>query len=285
MIRQWLGRLALRAYPDELLESTGPEILDTMLEMAAGSTLALARELAVVVFCGLRERSRAIAADGRRQLVADGCRLALILVLVVPMWGLVSGLGPTRPLIQTLGVLAVVVAFLLLLAGYNRWVGIGGLLAIAMGVTTTMLQGHPGLENILSPVVTMAVPALCCAVLAIAPGRRAPKFTRLWWFAPLVVIGIVLPPDGPLARLPFELSYQDAFLAVASAIGILRLSYDPRLALGCGLVWATYAARIAYSHIVFGFTATPDTAVLWSSALILTASGIRLALMRQKRFT
>ena len=39
------------------------------------------------------------------------------------------------------------------------------------------------------------------------------------------------------------------------------------------------------SLIAFGLTTSPDTVVPWCSALILTAAGIRVALMRQKRLT
>src|SRR5215472_1406183 len=103
-------------------------MLSVMLEMSAGSHVTFARELVSLVFCGLRERSRVTAASGRRQLITDACSTALILFVAVPLWGLLSrlGAGTSNGAVVSGGLCA---AFVALLAGYNRWVGIGGLCA------------------------------------------------------------------------------------------------------------------------------------------------------------
>jgi len=283
VIRESLGRLALRAYPRELARSNGPEMLSVMLDMSSGSPLTFARELVFLVFCGLRERSRVTAASGRRQLLADACNTGLILFVALPLWGLLSrlGMGTSNGAVVMGGLCA---AFVALLAGYNRWVGIGGLCAIAIGVTMTVLQGQAPLEDVLNPFVTMAIPTACCLILTIAPGKRPPRLARIWWFALLVALAILLPFNPVGNATVFGVDYQYAFLAAASAIGILRLAYDPRLALGCGLVWAIIALRAAYSEIAFGF-AGRDTFTLWVSTLILSLAVIRLMLMREPRTT
>lgn len=283
MIRERLVRLALRAYPREVARARGPEMLSMTLDLADGSGLLFARELALLVFCGLRERSRELGASGRRQLLTDACSTALIVYLAVPLWGVLSRFRflAAHDVVRSLGVLAICAAFLLLLAGYNRTVGIGGLCAIALGVTITVLQGRPPLDDVLSPFVTMAVPSVCCATLAVEPGRRPPRLARLWWFALVVLLALVLRPDPVHGPTLFGLGYQYGFLAVMSAIGILRLGYDPRLALGCGLVWASVGLRLGYGHLMFGVGGTD--AILWVSAAILGAGALRLALMRPVR--
>lgn len=240
------------------------------------------------MICGLRERARLTAGSGRRQLLTDACRAALILGLAVPLWGMLSRFGmlAMRDGARSLVVLAICVVFALLLVGYNRWAGIGGLGAIAIGVTVTVLQGQRQLIDVLNPFVTMAVPALCCARFAIAPGRRSPCYTRLRWFALVLALAIALAPNLRAGdRFMFGLGYEYAFLAAASAAGVLRLAYDPRLALGCGLVWATIALRIAYSDLAFGFTEADNSIILWVSALTLATAMLRLALMRPVRPT
>lgn len=281
MIGEWLGRLALRAYPRELARSKGPEMLSMMLEMSAGSSLAFARELVSLIVCGLRARSRVTAAKGRRQLLTDSCSTALILYLAVPVWGALSTFSMVvdHNVTQLLVVLVISVVFALLIAGYNRWAGIGGLGAIAIGVAITVLQGQRQLENIASPLVTMAIPALCCAVLTVAPGQRRPDLKRLRWLALPLLLALVFPASAGQG-LVFGLDYQQLFLATASIVGVLRLAYDPRLALGCGLVWATIAMRFAYSALVFGFAQT-DAWMIWLSAGIMAVAATRLTLMRR----
>jgi hypothetical protein len=61
-------------------------------------------------------------------------------------------------------------------------------------------------------------------------------------------------------------------------LGLLRLAYDPRLALGCGLLWAMYAVDNAY-QVSLGFGQTQWLAV-WAAALFLTLGILRVALMR-----
>jgi len=138
------------------------------------------------------------------------------------------------------------------------------------------------LDDVLRPVVNMAIPAVCCAILVIAPGRRRARPARLLWFGLLVVFAIVLPPSLVAGnRFLFGLGYQYAFLAAASALGVLRLAYDPRLALACGLVWATIALAMIYDNTVFGLAPYNITIIQWVSALTLSAALLRLALMRQ----
>jgi hypothetical protein len=280
VIRERLGRLALRAYPREFARAKGPEMLSMMLEMSADSPFAFARELVSLGFCGLRERSRATAGSGRRQLATDACRAALLLYLAVPLWGELANfrLVALHDVEQLLIVLAVCAAFALLLAGYNRWAGLGGLGAIAIGVTVTAL-GQPPLANVVSPLVRMAIPALCCAVLAAAPGQRRPELGRLRWLVLPLFLALVFPASGA-EHLILGLDYQQLFLAAASALGVLCLPCDPRLALGCGIAWAAIAVQVAYNDATMGF-AQSDSWLIWLSAAILAAAATRLTRMRR----
>ncbi len=283
-MRAWLGRLALRAYPRDVARSHGEEMLSTMLDVGAESRLVFAFDLISLVVGGLRERTRGVASSGTRQLITDACSIGLVVFLVVPMAELLGRLADFYDFYsaqQLLVTLIICVSVPLLLVGFNRAVGIIGSFAIAVGVWITIQQGHPALVDVLNPFATMAIPALCCLVLIGDRRRRPPRPRRLLWLVVPVLLAILLP-RGPFADHILGLDYQEAFLVLVTGIGVLRLPWDPRLALGCGLVWAGSALRIIYVDIGFHSGVT-QTTVLWLAACILCAAAVRLALMRRAR--
>ena len=154
--------------------------------------------------------------------------------------------------------LIICVSVPLLLVGFNRAVGIIGSFAIAVGVWITIQQGHPALVDVLNPFATMAIPVLCCLVLIGDRRRRPLRPRRLLWLVVPVLLAILLP-RGPFADQVLGLDYQEAFLVLVTGIGVLRLPWDPRLALGCGLVWAGSALRIIYVDIGFHSGVTQTT--------------------------
>lgn len=283
-MRAWLGRLALRAYPRDVARSHGEEMLSTMLDIGAESRLVFAFDLISLVVGGLRERTRGVASSGTRQLITDACSIGLVVFLVVPMAELLGRLPEFYEFYsaqQLLVTLIICVSVPLLLVGFNRAVGIIGSFAIAVGVWITIQQGHPALVDVLNPFATMAIPVLCCLVLIGDRRRRPLRPRRLLWLVVPVLLAILLP-RGPFADQVLGLDYQEAFLVLVTGIGVLRLPWDPRLALGCGLVWAGSALRIIYVDIGFHSGVT-QTTVLWVAACILCSAAVRLALMRRSR--
>jgi hypothetical protein len=284
-MRESLGRLALRTYPRDVARSQGEEMLSTMLDVGAESRLVFAFDLISLVVGGLRERTRGVASSGTRQLITDACSIGLLVFLVVPMGDLLGRLPDFYRFYsaqQLLVTLIICVSVPLLLVGYNRAVGIIGSFAIAVGVWITIQQGHPALVDVLNPFATMAIPAVCCLVLIGDRRRRPLRPWRLLWLLVPVLLAITLLPRGPFVSQVLGLDYQEAFLVLVTGIGVLRLPWDPRLALGCGLVWADSALRIIYGDIGFG-AGFNDPTILWIAAVTLSVAFLRLSLMRRAR--
>jgi hypothetical protein len=83
--------------------------------------------------------------------------------------------------------------------------------------------------------------------LASTPSTRPRRPARALWLVPILLLGLVLSPfPGPIAGSPAaglaSLSWQQEILLGFTLLGLLRMAYDPRPALGCGLVGAMYAA-------------------------------------------
>lgn len=76
MNRERIGAAVLRAYPAEMRDARGAEMLGTLLDASAGSSLRFARETAGLLRLGLRSRATRIAAGGARRLIADGACVA-----------------------------------------------------------------------------------------------------------------------------------------------------------------------------------------------------------------
>jgi len=285
VIRTTLGRLALRSYPKAVARSTGPEMLSMMLDAGSESRPAFVRELLSLVFHGLRERARVTAAEGRRQLFVDACAVAIFVYLGLPAWMIVSRLTAIAQYGGGLRILAVWLIALvlpaLLLAGYNRIAGAIGLCAISVGVAITVFQEQPAFTGLLKPFVMMAVPAVCCVVLVTTPGTRPRRARRALWMLVPILLGFVLPPSL-VGDSILGMSTELALLALVSAIGMLRLPYDPRLALGCGLVWASLAARLGYGSPLSGNDELTTTLLSVTALLLVSAAG-RLAVMRRAR--
>ena len=131
MIRERIGRAALRAYPPATREARGLEMLGMLLDAGEQSNRALVRENGSLVLGGLRARRALTARAGTRRLLADACCQAAIIFLM--LW-LISALntqgsaGPSEQLLVQGVVLAAILACALV--GYQRIAAIGGLAAL-----------------------------------------------------------------------------------------------------------------------------------------------------------
>jgi hypothetical protein len=285
---KWLARLTLFAYPGEVRRTRGPEMLSMMLDIWAASKLSFARELVSVVLYGFRERAVVAAGVGTRQVVADSCGVAVAILLSLEAWGTAPRIAngaffthgsPARGLL----IVAMWVALALLLMGYGRAVGAIGVVLLAPIIAIEMLSKGHGFMNEIDPIAQVGVLFACCVVLAATPATRTRRPARVFWLIPIFLLGIAFSAhpvirSGPPASGLESLSFEDKILLACTLLGLLRMAYDPRLALGCGLLWAMYAVDNAY-QVSLGFGQTQWLAV-WAAALFLALGTLRLAVMR-----
>lgn len=174
MIRERIGRAALRAYPPAVRQARGLEMLGVLLDAGEHSSLALVRETVSLVLGGLRERAAITARVGIRRAIADSCAQAVAIWLtlwLVPVCVLVtlgSGgrVGPLEVLavISMAGLLRLFRDPRLAIACGLVWVGVLVSHAVGLGPTRRPGPAGPG---------SLVILALACAgfMLAIAAGR------------------------------------------------------------------------------------------------------------------
>lgn len=150
-----LGRLALRAYPADVRDECGEEMLGTLLDAGDDSRRAFARGIRSLLVGGALERARDNARVGNRRLVADAFCLAGVLSSLLELRQMTE--LPFGPPVWTIVVLAGVPAFAVL--GRDRMAGLCGLavtvnaLIVGFGVPAAqagqgpLLLGHPGLVS------------------------------------------------------------------------------------------------------------------------------------------
>ncbi len=222
MIRERIGRAALRAYPPAVRQTRGLEMLGMLLDAGEQSNRAFVRESGSLVLGGLRERGALTARAGTRRLIADGCCRAVpifVMLWLISALSAQGGAGPSRQLLVQELVLAAILACALV--GYERIAAVGALAAlIAFGP----LGPHIQLVRLANILVLIA----CLLVMVRAPQRRPRDPCRLLWLLPVCVLAAL--------RADAYVSLPEA-LAIMSVGGLLRLFHDPRLAIACSLVW------------------------------------------------
>ena len=265
MIRERIGRAALRAYPPAVREARGPEMLGMLLDVGEHSCRAFAREGGSLVLGGLRARGAITARAPTRRLIADVCCQAVMILLVLLMIRVLStelSAGPSQQLLVQAVVMAAVLACALI--GYERIAAISALVAFVafgpLGPHTQLVLLAQGL-----------VPIAFLLVMVRAPRQRPRDPRRLLWLLPVIVLGALGP--HALVSLPEA-------LALISVGGLLRLPHDPRLAIACSVVWIpvllTGAARQAPPSLpLLGLP------VAMAVGLMLTVAAGRLWIMRR----
>jgi hypothetical protein len=279
MIRERIGRGALRAYPPAVRQTRGLEMLGMLLDAGEQSGRAFVRESGSLVLGGLHERRAITARAGIRRLLADSCCQAVLILLMLLMISLLStelSAGPSQQLLVQQVILGAILACALI--GFERIAAIGGLAAFAafgpLGPHTQLVSLARGL-----------VPLACLLVMVRAPRQRPRDPRRLLWLLPVIVLAALqahawVGPGIVLAGLQGHAWVGPAeVLAVVSAGSLLRLLHDPRLAIACSLVWIpvliTGAARQAPASLpLLGLP------VAMAAGLMLTVAARRLWIMR-----
>ena len=263
MIRERIGRAALRVYPPAVRQARGLEMLGMLLDAGEYSRRAFARESGSLVLGGLRARGAITARAETRRLIADACCQAVIIFLM--LW-IISALnteaiaGPSQQLVVQAVVLAAILACALI--GYERIAAIGGLAALAA-------YGPLGPHTQLLPVAKVLVPIACLLVMVRAPQRWPRDPRQLLWLLPVCVVAALHAHAH--VGLPEVLS-------LMSLGGLLRLLHDPRFAIACSLVWITVlladAGRLAPSGL-------REVAAV-AAGLMLAIAARRLWIMRHR---
>ena len=263
MIRERIGKAALRAYPPGVRDARGLEMLGMLLDAGEQSSWAFARESGSLVVGGLDERRAITARAGTRRLLADSCCQAVPICLTLWIISVLSPdaiAGPSRPVVVQAAVLGAVLACALI--GYERIAAIGGLAAI-------VAYGPVGPHAQLVLLARLLVPLGCLFVMVRAPRKRTRDARRLLWLVPVAVLAGLHAHNS--VGLP-------EVLALMSIAGVLLLLHDPRLAIACGLVWIILLSN----HV--GRTAVAGASLLdlpvVSAGVMLTIAAGRLWIMR-----
>ena len=275
MIRDRIGNAALRAYPREVRRTRGPEMLSTLLDMGGRSKMAFARESGSLVLGGLRERAAITAQSGPGRLIADSCCQAGVIWSMLVAWQwlhLTAHMDIANLLLPTVVVWALLTCAL---AGYDRIAGFLGVCGTTAIIAIDALGDPLDLTNrLLLDIARVLVPLICFTVMAYAPRTRPRDARRLLWLLPIAMLAVV--PYFPLGSV--------GFLAILSAYGLVRLAADPRLAIACGLVSATWALSWLAAGVVYHapvLQAPSVLIVILAAPPMLMAGATRLAYLRR----
>ena len=258
MIRERIGRAALRAYPLVVRQTRGLEMLGMLLDAGEQSRWALVRESGSLVLGGLRERGAITARAGTRRLIADACCQAVLIFMVLWLISALNTQGSWQGLLAQEVMLAAILACALI--GYERIAAGSGLVAIVVMAASGPVGQHT------HPVLLAMVlfPITCLSVMVLAPQRRPRDRRQLLWLLPVsALVGLTAYA---------HVSLQED-LAVVSVVALLRLFHDPRLAVACSLVWISVLAHA-------GGRAPPGLGL--PAILAATAVGLMLTFAAQR---
>jgi hypothetical protein len=229
MNRERATRAALLAYPPDVRERVGQEMLATLLDASAGSRTRFLRELAALTRAGFDARGQRTAAIGTRRVLTDGVCLAAVWLMTLDLSTLLSqrARGFDDPLLAPWSLALIGVALALALVGYDRLAGVAALVWTAARFPL-LLDHHPGMGAV---ILAFTLPSVACfAVLVLAPRRRAPDPRRLaWLLVPVTLVATLGPPEYDQSPLLLALVAIAVVLVVVYAL--VTLPADPRIAI------------------------------------------------------
>ncbi|HEY3774964.1 MAG TPA: hypothetical protein VGL69_18310 [Solirubrobacteraceae bacterium] len=229
MNRERIGAALLRAYPAETRAARGAEMLGTLLDSSADSTVAFAREAVDLVRLGLRARATRLAAGGAPRLVADGACLAGVFFLAQDLATALHSRDVPDAVYSPAAMTVLVVVLITAMAGHDRIAGLGALVWTALRFSGVMA----GIDAAGYPAAVL--PVICFTVMVVSPRRRRARALLSnpcgsWWLVALVVLAGAF--GGLFATL--ALAAAATFAGIAAAL----LSTDPRPAIAVALVAA-----------------------------------------------
>jgi hypothetical protein len=260
MNRERVAAAVLRAYPADTREARGAEMLSTLLDSSAGSTLRFGREAVDLLRLGLRSRATRIAAAGARRLIADGACVVGVCFLAQDLATALRSRGVPHPLYSSASMAVLAVALIFALLGHDRVAG-----AVALVWFGLRLSGVMAAIEVTAYPATL-LPLICCGVMTVSPrsGSARSLLSTPYgsgWLAVLVVLVVMAGAFGGLV----------AALALAAAtifaiVAALLLTIDPRPALAVALV----AANVGITHAGSDRPALTLLTLLAAAPLVLT---------------
>jgi hypothetical protein len=214
MIAERLAGIALLAYPREVRESRGGEMVGTVLDVSEGSPWRVLGESVALIRSGLRARASIAAGSGSRRLAATVCAQA------ATVWGLVlliayfqldrmildssiaqreGGLFLTQwetgevALFLTQSLIAASVAVALI--GYDRIAALFGLAWTGFSLQQDLSSGVGGWGPPAHVIALLLIPAVCYLVMLLMPRARRRDGQRLLWLAGATLVGLAPSSD------------------------------------------------------------------------------------------
>jgi hypothetical protein len=292
-VEPYLIALAMRAYPTEVRDRSGGEMLDTALDVSRGSAWRALREGLTLVRGGLKARANLAAEAGTRRLIANACAQG------VTLWGLallISALRFDRSLLTTPGVywsghgeiffiavqVLIACAVAAALIGNDRVSAVFGLAWV--GISLYQYLAPNSRPSTLHWVLTVLVPLACYLVMLFAPCVRRRDPRRLLWLVAAVAFGLA-PPIG-FANFGYGLLGPEGFvLLVALVAGLFLLPVTSTLPLAIALALVAYGVS-RWTIPGTEFADTGALAMRWAMTVVgpvLLVGGATLRLVRARR--
>jgi hypothetical protein len=260
MIRRRLIHAALLAYPPATRSARGAEMRDTLLEATDGHRGAFIWQMLSLIRVGVSERAREGAGATVARTLADSCKLASILFVVLWLLRLIELHGHVwrggQPVTVTLvGLLAAVVAWLL---ARQRIAGILGAASTILLLLNWRRLGGPDPISLLIALMPGFV------IMSVAPARRRPSSVAVAGLAALIGVSVILAPGG-------QGGWSIALLG-ASVAGLLIFVVQPRLAIAAAIIWTS----VGVQAIAGGTSPHPPwTLLIVVAPAVLAASAVR----------
>jgi hypothetical protein len=272
MNREWVGRMAARAYPAEVRAQRGGELVGTLLDAGEDSGASFVGQVGSVLRAGLAARAREALTQPLTQIATYALAWAAVMTIVRSLVGLV-GLDihatgqvrfPEGTFLTWILPALVVVLFTLKLTR------VSGMLGVALIVSRHLESTPPTPVRMLAALV---LPLAGFVPMVLAP-RRVPSSGRWVWLVPTTVLAF------------FEVTgidlYSGVYLIVPLAVALCFLPFQPSFAIGTALAWSI-AVVVNLFTITGAGRATAFTIVLASCVpvAVLVASLGRIRARRE----
>jgi hypothetical protein len=243
MIAERIVGLAMRAYPSEVRNARGDEMLDTVLDVSDRSKARLLRETMALARAGFGARATVACAAGNRRLAFDVCAQAAtatgLLILIICLRAdrvLYDSHAHTAHEVASFSYQAfLAIAIAAALIGYDRISALFGLAWIGV-----LLQYGLGPSPFPAPVTwpihwvaIVSIPLMCYLVMLLAPRARRVDRRRLLWLALAAGLGLALPAS---LGLGYGSGFNGTMLLLLLLTGLCMLPAGPKVPLAFAVV-------------------------------------------------
>jgi hypothetical protein len=266
VIAERLARAALLAYPSNIRQSRGEEMVGTLLELSMGSSWRALAESVSLLRSGLGARRSTTARSGSHRLAATACAQAATvwgLVLVIAYFQLdrmilESSIAQREGAIfltqWTTGEVALYLTQSLIaasvaaaLVGYDRIAALFGFAWIGLSVQQDLSLGT-GWDPPAHVIALLLIPTACYLVMLLMPRARRRDARRLLWLAAALLAGLAPSPTltnfSPDSVTLGGLGLSGMLLLALVLAGLLLLPTASSVPLALALVLLTYGLSL-----------------------------------------